>query len=86
MPTNTSTPPTLRYGRIPQVTRTYGINRTRLYELIAGGRITAVKDGRSTLIELASVDSYLANLPAANIRLPKTMARQATANCAAPNT
>lgn len=86
MPTNLhpQTPP--RYGRIPQVTRAYGINRTRVYELIATGRISAIKDGRSTLIELASVDAYLASLPPANIRLPKTMARQAAAAASAtPN-
>lgn len=65
------------WGRIQQVTRSRGLNRTRIYELIAAGSITAVKDGRALMIDISSVDRYLASLPKAEIRLPKTMARRA---------
>ena len=84
MPTNNFQPQP-RYGRITQVTRAYGINRSRIYELLAKGRISAIKEGRSTLIELASVDAYVASLPKATVRLPKTLARQATASATPSN-
>ncbi len=41
-----------------------GVNRTRLFALLAQGRITAKKAGRQSLVERASLDAYLTNLPA----------------------
>ena len=45
----------LRYG-------SWGKDRT--YQLIREGKILAVKDGRKTLVDLNTVDSYQASLPA----------------------
>lgn len=43
----------------------YGrLGKTRIYELIARGKIRAVKDGRRTLIDLDSIDEYQRTLPA----------------------
>ncbi len=41
----------------------YSIPRSTAYELIAAGRISAVKLGRRTLIEVQSVDTMIAALP-----------------------
>jgi excisionase family DNA binding protein len=41
----------------------YGIGRTTLYELLKDRKIRAKKLGAKTLIEFASVDAYLAELP-----------------------
>jgi hypothetical protein len=42
----------------------YGcMSHTRLYELIAAGKINAYKDGNKTLIDLNSVDARQAALP-----------------------
>lgn len=38
-------------------------SRTRTYQLIADGHLCARKDGRNTLIDLASVDAYFSRLP-----------------------
>lgn len=40
-----------------------GFGKTRFYQLVAAGRIEAVKDGRRTMINLNSVDRYLDSLP-----------------------
>lgn len=40
-----------------------GLGKTRLYELIAAGKIDARKEGRRTLITGESLRSYLASLP-----------------------
>ena len=42
----------------------YRIGRTRLYELIASGKIEAVKLGRRTLVRTSSVHDFFASLPA----------------------
>lgn len=42
----------------------YGrFGRTKLYELIAAGKIEAYKDGGTTLVDLDSIDRYQASLP-----------------------
>lgn len=51
-----------------------GIKRSRLYDLMGQGAIQAVKSGRRTLILSASLERYLANLPAATMRVPRTSA------------
>ena len=40
-----------------------GFRRTRFYQLVAAGRIEAIKDGRRTMVDLSSIDSYLDSLP-----------------------
>ena len=40
-----------------------GLSRSRLYELIAAGKIEARKEGRRTLIMAASLQRYLDSLP-----------------------
>lgn len=40
-----------------------GLGKTRLYELIADGKLDARKDGRRTLITGDSIRAYIANLP-----------------------
>jgi excisionase family DNA binding protein len=42
-----------------------GIGKTRVYELLTDGRITARKEGTRTLIDYASMVAYFATLPAA---------------------
>ena len=57
----------LAYG-IPDACRALGIGRTRLYALIAEGRIEARACGGRTLIPADSLRAFLANLPPAAIR------------------
>jgi hypothetical protein len=47
------------WARIEYITRTRGITRGRQYALIASGDIEASKDGRATVVKVASVDAYL---------------------------
>jgi excisionase family DNA binding protein len=42
-----------------------GTGRTRAYELIAAGSITAVKLGHKTMLDLDSIDRFHNSLPAA---------------------
>lgn len=51
-----------------------GLPRTTIYQLLGTQAITAVKAGRRTLIPAESLQSYLANLPAATIAAPKRAA------------
>ena len=62
---------TLAY-RIGDACRVSGIGRTRLYALIAEGKIEARACGRRTLIPAESLKRYLANLPPAQVRLAAT--------------
>ena len=39
------------------------MGKSRLFQLIADGKIDSYKDGRSTLVDLNSVDRYHAKLP-----------------------
>jgi hypothetical protein len=34
-----------------------------IYALLAEGKLTALKDGRKTLVTIASIDAYMLNLP-----------------------
>ena len=47
------------------------IGKTTLYRLLGEGRVTAVKRGRTTLIDKASLDAYSATLPQAVFRAPR---------------
>lgn len=45
--------------RIPDACRLLGVGRSKLYELIADGKIEAVKIGANRLILLASVKAFV---------------------------
>jgi excisionase family DNA binding protein len=60
---------------IADATKVYGIGRTTPYELIGAKKLDARKCGNRTLITAESLRNYVANLPAADIR----MTRKATA-------
>ncbi len=47
------------------------MGHTKLYELLAKGDLTAKKIGRRTLVEVASIESFLERLPSAYIAPPK---------------
>ena len=49
-----------------------GFGRSKLYEVVGAGRVRAVKLGSKTLIDTASLLTYLDSLPAAQIRPAKT--------------
>ena len=53
------------YLRISQASDRSGVSRSRLYLLMADGRVRAKKDGGNTLVEWASLLEYLDALPAA---------------------
>jgi hypothetical protein len=67
------------FARINDITARFGLPRTRVYELLATGALEARKDGKALLVNVASVARFINMLPKANIRLPKTLARQAAA-------
>jgi excisionase family DNA binding protein len=48
---------------VEEFCRSYGIGRTRLYELFKSGAIEARKCGSKTLIPRASAEAWLASLP-----------------------
>jgi excisionase family DNA binding protein len=54
-----------------------GFGRSKLYEVVGAGRVRAVKLGSKTLIDTASLLTFLESLPAAQIRpaKPKRTAR-----------
>jgi hypothetical protein len=64
-----NTPP--EYARVADVTRRYGLSRSRLYLLAGEGVIRFVKVGNATLVDLATVRAYMASCPPAQIRAPK---------------
>ena len=41
----------------------YGVGRTRTYDLIAAGKLQAVKNGPRTMIEAESAEAWAASLP-----------------------
>jgi hypothetical protein len=59
------------YGRIPEACRRFGLSRSRLYILAGEGLVRFVKTGHATLVDLASVRTYLASCPVAQVRPPK---------------
>lgn len=48
---------------IPEAVKVTGLSRSRLYEALKDGTITARKAGRRTLIAYAELEAYLASLP-----------------------
>lgn len=63
--------PCAAFLRPKAVTAHYGIHRSSLYRALAEGKITAVKAGRTVLIDGESVRAYLASLPPATFRAPR---------------
>ena len=59
--------PALAYA-IPEACRIVGLGRTKLYSLIAEGKIEARQCGGRTLIPADSLRGFVANLPPAPIR------------------
>jgi excisionase family DNA binding protein len=48
---------------IPEACRVAGIGRTKIYEAIASGTLTARKFGKRTLVLRADLQAFLASLP-----------------------
>jgi excisionase family DNA binding protein len=59
---------------IADATRASGLGRTTLYEAIGTGKLDARKAGGRTLIPAESLRAYIANLPAADIRVGRKVA------------
>jgi excisionase family DNA binding protein len=51
------------YVSIPNTARLTGLSTATIYRLIANGELVCVKAGAKSLVEVASVKSYLASLP-----------------------
>jgi excisionase family DNA binding protein len=52
------------YITIPEAIKVYGISRTRIYEELLTGRLSAKKAGKRTLLATSDLDAYFAGLPA----------------------
>jgi excisionase family DNA binding protein len=61
-------PLTVTVGQCSALT---GESRSKVYLLIAEGRLDAVKSGSRTLIKYASIKQHIANLPKAEVKPPK---------------
>lgn len=55
--------PDALWGTVDDVARTRRVSRFQTYKLINQGIVKARKFGRRTLIDLQSLDTYLASLP-----------------------
>jgi excisionase family DNA binding protein len=55
--------PAFRYARVQQAMTYVGVGKTKVYQLMNDGKITAFKDGRRTWVCLDSIDAYYASLP-----------------------
>ncbi len=53
---------------IPETARYIGRSRSHVYDLLAAGKIKAVKDGKRTLPILDTVDAHLDSLPLVAVR------------------
>jgi excisionase family DNA binding protein len=62
-----STPDQRRAMGIEEFCDWYGLGRTRAYEEIKSGRLTARKVGRRTLIAHDDAEDWLRRLPAVNL-------------------
>ena len=76
MPTDEIPTPRPQFARIDGIISSFGIARSRIYELIGSGKVIARKDGATTLIDVASVSRYVENLPAAQVRPPRARAQR----------
>ena len=53
---------------LPRAPGIFGLSRSALYRLASENRIRMVKHGARTLVDAASVRSFLATLPALQVR------------------
>ncbi len=53
---------------LPQAPAATGLSRSAIYRAASRGEIRLLKNGRSTLVDMASVRAFLASLPAATVR------------------
>jgi predicted DNA-binding transcriptional regulator AlpA len=60
------------FARIRDTMARYGMSRSAIYREAALGNIRLVKLGHATLVDLASIRAFMARLPAATLRAPKT--------------
>lgn len=44
------------------------VGNTKFYQLLAAGKIRAVSLGRRTMVDVASLDAFIASLPAAQFK------------------
>lgn len=71
MDANTADPDAVRgLLTIKQFTREYGIGRTKTFELLAQGRLRAVKSGARTLIPRREAEQFAQALPERPSRRP----------------
>jgi excisionase family DNA binding protein len=54
--------------RVPDAMTALGLSRTVIYELIRSGRLRSVKQGRSRLIPVEAVTTYVAQLTSESMR------------------
>jgi len=52
-----------RFISIRDFCSAYGCGRTRTYDLIAAGKLQAVKNGPRTMIDVESAEAWAASLP-----------------------
>lgn len=57
---------------VPEACRCAGLSRSELYRRLASGEVSAVKNGSRTLIRMDTLRGYIATLPPATFRAPKS--------------
>lgn len=72
IPVNNANPPVAIVSPLtiplPQAPAATGLSRSAIYRAAGEGKIRLLKNGRSTLVDMASVRTFLANLPSATVR------------------
>jgi excisionase family DNA binding protein len=68
-----SSPP--QFVTVREAMRMVPTGHSKFYELLAEGKMRAVKHGRRTLIEVASIRRYLEALPSAKFARPRDSRR-----------
>jgi hypothetical protein len=66
----------MRFGKIPTAVAHCGVGRTTLYKLAAKNAGLFRKFGKTTLVDLDMLDSILASLPNADIKVPSLLSRE----------
>jgi hypothetical protein len=63
---------TITVGAMPIAVfcQTYGVGRTKTYDLINSGAVSARKCGKTTLIDRASAERWYASLPSYGVSQP----------------
>jgi excisionase family DNA binding protein len=56
-----------KYAGIPDTSRILGLGRSKIYELIASGDLTAYKIGRRTLVDLDAAVTWIERQPRAQV-------------------